>query len=272
MVHLKLVASLILRNENDRFLKPCVESLQTFCDEIRAVDDNSNDGSYQTLQNMGVEVVRNDRSMFYEHEGRARQRLLEWTMEGNPTHVLAIDADEFVADGQALRAALEAPTPMPTAQERRQRRALPAVGVWGLQMQEIWGAGEEWLSVRQDGGWKEHPVPIVFAVPTMNRQTVRHWRIPDRALACGRVPTEVAARSNRGHSPAVTQLLHFGWACESDRHERHHRYVVHDGGAHHASKHLDSIMWVDRRVLRTRRAWPESLVAAKPGLLERINR
>ena len=41
-----------------------------------------------------------DGGTFYEHEGRARQKLLTLTQELEPTDVLAIDADEFVADGQ----------------------------------------------------------------------------------------------------------------------------------------------------------------------------
>ena len=268
---MKLVASLITHNERQRFLEPCIKSLLGFCDEIRVVDDDSTDGTHKMLADLGAIVLRNDYRMFFEHEGRARQKLLEWTMEGQPTHVLAIDADEFVADGQLLRAELDKPVEILSMIERRRRSPrMMSSGVWSLQMQEIWGATDNCLNIRQDGGWKEHPVPIVFTVP-QDRQALRHWRIPDRALACGRVPTEVAVRSNRTQGPAVTQLLHYGWACEADRAERHARYVKHDGGKHHAGSHLDSIMWGDSRVQLTQRAWPDSLAAAKAGLLARIN-
>ena len=147
------------------------------------------------------------------------------------------------------------------------------VTVWRLQMQEVWGATEQHLLIRQDGGWKEHPVPICFAVPHMrhgDRRAIRHWRLPDRALACGRVPTEVAVASNRALNESAADILHLGWACEADRWERHQRYVKHDGGAHHASKHLDSIMWDNSRVHLTTRPWPEGV--DKQAILERINR
>ena len=62
---------MILRNEADRFLRPCVESLLSFCDEVRAVDDNSTDGSFQIMQEMGVQVLRNDRSVFYEQDRKS---------------------------------------------------------------------------------------------------------------------------------------------------------------------------------------------------------
>lgn len=272
---MKLVASLIVRNEADKYLKHCVAALQEFCDEIRAVDDGSTDGTHSLMREMGVVVHRNDRSVFYEHEGRARQQLLDWTMEAEPTHVLVVDGDELVVGGGGLREALTAPQPFPTLRERRQRgrSSLQPVTVWRLQMQEIWGASDEHLLVRQDGGWKEHPVPICYAVPAMehgDRRAVRHWRIPDRALACGRVPTEVAVASNRSLNVAAATCLHLGWACEADRYARHQRYVVHDGGAHHASRHLDSIMWPLDRVQLSSRPWPAGV--DKQKILERINR
>jgi len=270
---LKLVASLITKNEKEKYLRHCIELLQGFCDEIRAVDDDSTDGTHSLMQEMGVHVLRNDRSMFYEHEGRARQQLLEWTMEAEPTHILVVDGDELVVDGDKLRAKMLEPQPFPSLRERRQRgRGLP-VTVWRLQMQEVWGATEQHLLIRQDGGWKEHPVPICFAVPHMqhgDRRAIRNWRLPDRALACGRVPMEVAVASNRSLNASAADILHLGWACEADRYMRHQRYVKHDGGAHHASKHLDSIMWPTDKVLLSRRPWPDGV--DKQKILERINR
>mgnify|MGYP001209275565 FL=1 len=273
---LKLVASLITRNEADKYLVQCVEALQGFCDEIRAVDDDSTDGTHSLMQKMGVKVLRNDRSMFYEHEGRARQQLLEWTMEAEPTHILVVDGDELVVGGDKLREAVSVPAPELTLRERRQRGRGgrdSTITVWRLQMQEIWGATEDHLLVRQDGGWKEHPVPICFHVPPdhhSNRQMRRHWQIPDRALACGRIPAEAVMASNRVSGEASATILHFGWSCEADRWARHQRYVKHDGGAHHASKHLDSIMWDDSKVLLTHRPWPNGV--DKHTMLERINR
>jgi glycosyltransferase involved in cell wall biosynthesis len=271
----KLVGSLITRNESEKYLRQCIEALQGFCDEIRAVDDNSTDGTHTLMTEMGVQVLRNDRSMFYEHEGRARQTLLEWTMEAEPTHILVVDGDELVENGDQLRVALEAPQPALTLRERRQRGrgGREPITVWRLQMQEVWGATDDHLLIRQDGGWKEHPVPICYAIPGIahgDRRSIRNWRIPDRALACGRVPTEVAVASNRSLNAAAATVLHLGWACQADRCARHQRYVVHDGGAHHASKHLDSIMWDDSRVQLSSRPWPDGV--DKHKILERINR
>jgi glycosyltransferase involved in cell wall biosynthesis len=45
----KLIASLIVRNELKRYLEPCVAHLLEFCDEIRVLDDRSDDGTREWL-------------------------------------------------------------------------------------------------------------------------------------------------------------------------------------------------------------------------------
>jgi len=196
-----------------------------------------------------VFVHTNTTPTFYAHEGRARQRLLDFTLQGRPSHILAIDADEFVSDGHAVRAA--------AATDRKQT-------VWTLNMQEVWKADRERLLIRQDGGWREHGVPIMFAVP--DRRDSRHWRIPDRALACGRVP--IAALRRQGTArPCGADILHFGWTRETERDARYQRYVEHDNGRFHQNTHLESIMWPDSRVNTTPRQWPDTL--SRDAILER---
>ena len=232
---------MMVKNELHRYLEPCVEHLLEFCAQIRVVDDHSDDGSLEYLQSIErVEVLRNPGPGFFEHEGRVRQTLLEWTFQAKPTHVLAIDADEFVADGVALREGLE----------RGSRR-----GVWSLVMDEVWDASEAGLLIRTDGGWRPHPVPVLFAVPAARD---RQWRINPRPLACGRSPVAVTRHAGSAQ-PCGSSLLHMGWANRAERASRHHRYVVADGGRFHAGSHLDSIMWDDDRVDLTIRHWPERL-------------
>jgi glycosyltransferase involved in cell wall biosynthesis len=261
-----LIAMMVVHNEADRYLQPCLRHLLDFCDEIRILDDGSTDEwNQQAVWWDGVrehedriKVRWQERSTFYEHEGNTRQALLDWTMEGHPTHILAIDADEFIGDGELLRLMMQ---------------DTGTTGVWKLTMTEVWKSDEEWLYVRQDGDWRPRPVGIAFEVPPdhyANRQTRRHWRMMDRALACGRTPIYTTMVGNRTVAEPVTPILHFGWACEADRAARYARYVEHDGGAHHASKHLNSIMWGDDQVKTSLMRWPEGL--DKTTLLARANR
>jgi hypothetical protein len=249
---MKLVASMIVKDEADRYLRPCLDHLLEFCDEVRVLDDGSTD-DFQMHGWHGdprVVVMRTSESLFFQHEGRARQALLEWTFEAEPDYVLAIDADEFVADGAALRRMVD----------------LGRHPVMTLNMQEVWWADRAGLRTREDGGWKQHPVPIVYQVPA--RRNPYHWRMRDSALACGREPKAVTAIRNRARSP-VTDILHFGWANVGDRRERYNRYRDADGGKFHRSAHLNSIMVPDTQVSMRERPWPLALEAYVDDIADR---
>jgi glycosyltransferase involved in cell wall biosynthesis len=250
---MNLIAMMIVRNEADRYLGPCLDHLLEFCDQIRVLDDGSEDDTPDMLQRDRVFVRRLPSSEFYRHEGRARQILLDHTMAGTPTHVLAIDADEFVSNTQALRSEI----------------ARRGVASWTLNMQEVWQAHPDGLAIRQDGGWKQHPVPILFAGPGPGRRNMRLWRIPDKALASGRVPYAAMRAAGKARS-AHGDILHFGWACKAERDGRYQRYVEHDGGKYHNRRHLDSIMWSDEQVTLSWRAWPGNI--NKQAILARASR
>jgi hypothetical protein len=250
---MRLIAGLIVHNEADRYLKTCVDSLLEFCDEVRILDDGSddvlNDMSSWWMKRVYVKIQERG---FYQHEARAREALNEWVMRGDPTHILAIDADEFVTDGAELRKVL------------REHRDLP---VFTLCMEEVWKAGET-LSIRMDGGWAPHEISGVW-----NPQMILGHQFRDAALACGRVPASVdAIVSSRQSATSGVGYLHFGWANEKDRAARHARYVEHDGGAFHNSRHLDSIMWPDKQVRLCTEPWPEGMVNQMERVRERANR
>lgn len=246
---MRLVAAMIARNELSRYLSLTIPALLDFCDEVRVIDDFSSDGSYHWLMSQRrVNVLTNPSVTFDEHEGKARQALLDWVREADPTHVLAIDADEFVTDGAALRRTLE---------ENPDQR------VFSLEMQEVWTAEKERLWIRRDGGWREHPVPVLWSPPP--EAGPEWWSIRDKALACGREPEGIVG--NRA-MPTGQAILHFGWANVTERRRRYDRYMAIDNGAFHASTHLQSIMWEARKVRLSRRYWPESLDRA--AVLERV--
>lgn len=251
---MKLIASMIVSNEADRYLDDCLTHLREFCDGIVAVDDGSTDATPVLLARANAVVHRNETPQFYAHEGRARQKLLELTMAQHPTHILAIDADEFVEDGPRLRTLLETNR--------------TGNGIWQLSMEEVWAADPDNLSIRVDGKWGPWPVPLCFAVP--NRIQPHLWKIRDEALACGRVPMQVANHGGRGRNSSIS-ILHFGWTNVAQRFARWHRYQVHDGGRYHRSDHLESIMFPPDRVATRQRPWPAALEPFKDDLLARIS-
>jgi len=249
---MKLVASAIVRNEIGRYLEPWLDHLVDFCDEVRLIDDWSTDHTAVRITDYVADgkpvtgMYRHDHS-FDQHEGRARQELLDWTLEAKPTHVLAIDADEFITDGARLREIL-----MTSPSSHR---------AWSLPMREIWEVGDDGLCQREDGGWRAHKTPLLWKVPSVFDRT---WRIDDKALACGRIPT--AVRDMRSALVDEVSILHFGWANEAERQARYDRYMSIDGGAFHARSHLRSIMDPCSRIRLVAHSWPETLAPYREAI------
>jgi glycosyltransferase involved in cell wall biosynthesis len=249
---MNLTASLIVKNELGRYLRPCIAHLLEFCDTIRVLDDCSGDGTFDWLADADerVQVERAQADGMFRHEGRSRNELLAWTMKAKPTHILALDADEFVSDGASVRAACATDG-----------------AVFTLGMEEVWKADSGSLWTRHDGAWGTHQIPILYRAP---RRLTQEWGIPDQQLACGREP--LAVRALRRHAaPSGSAILHLGWACEADRQARYDRYVAADNGRFHNIRHLRSIMLPDRRVRLARREWPAALEPYRDVLLARIN-
>jgi glycosyltransferase involved in cell wall biosynthesis len=220
---MKLVASIPTRNEVTRYLPAVLDALD-FCDEVCVLDDGSVDGTYEYLEEReGVTVKRNAGTSWREHEAQFRRQLQEFTLEAEPTHVLAIDADELILGGSGIREAIE---------------LAPRRAVFTLRMVEIWATDP--LVVRHDGGWRPHPKEMLYRVPeTMRRDD---W-IQGRAMACPRVPP--AVRKARYSISTGADVLHLGWAKPAERAERYARYEDLDAGKFHAKRHLDSILWPD---------------------------
>ncbi len=253
---MNLTASVIVRNEAARYLTPCVGALLEFCDRVCILDDSSSDGWEETCapawDSQRITVFkhnirgRDDAPAFHRHAA-ARNQLLKSTLGTSPTHILAIDADEFVTDGQRLR------------------RACEGIGdVWSLTVEEVWAANEAALYTREDGGWRKHEIGILWRTAPFQRKPMM---IRDHGHATGRVPDLVSRTRN---VRTGVSLLHFGWANKAERATRFERYAVGDAGKFHAKQHIDSIMWPDRRVRMMRRGWPVSLANRQPEILGRV--
>lgn len=244
---MKLTASLILRNELHRYLEPCVHSLLEFCDEIRVLDDSSTD-RWEAVIRSGLSRSDRERLVVHNHHvdtrpgapafhlhAAARNRLLEFTLAGDPTYVLAVDADEFVTDGAAVRRACE-----------------KGGSVLTLEIAEVWEACDDLLCVREDGGWRSHEIGCVWRADRFRAGTAG---LTDKGHATGRVPDAVHRVAS---TPTGESLLHFGWTNLAERAERFERYAVGDAGKFHAAAHIQSIMWPTERVTLSARKWPAS--------------
>jgi glycosyltransferase involved in cell wall biosynthesis len=228
---MKLVAILNVKNELGRYLELTVPALLEWVDEIRAQDDGSTDGTFEYLDSLDrVFVKQNDGTSWREHEGEYVTQGFNWALEGEPTHMLAIDGDELVTDGQAVRACVE---------------ANPTRLAFTLRMVELWGVDPP--VARHDGGWRPHPVGMLWRVPT-KRPLGAEWRMKSKALACPRSPSIVLGHQRTGRAlDTGVDVRHLGWSNPAERVARAARYDELDGGKYHAKAHLDSILWPDER-------------------------
>lgn len=250
-LRVKLVASAIVRNEADRYLRPWLSHLLEFCDRVVLLDDSSDDDTFEICAAWSSRAYVYQpwpgRPMFDDHEGRARQALLDLTLEVLPepaTHVLSIDADEFVTDGAVLRRLVENDWRAPA---------------WAMPMREVWELDGDCLCQRDDGLWRPHKVTSVWRV-----DNDRFYEIEDKALACGRTPTSV--RQIRPMFLNEPSLLHFGWTNPDTRRARYDRYMQIDGGSFHNRAHLESIMAPEDQVQLTGLRWPEGLKAYRSAI------
>lgn len=243
---MRLVASMMVKNELARYLPLAVGHLLTYVDEVRVLDDGSTDDSYEWCKGqMRVEVLRNPGPAFFEHEGLARQNLFEWTLKGLPDYVLAIDADEFVTNPEYLRAAIE-----------------DKADVYTLSLVEAWAVSDRGIDIRVDGLWGPRKIPILYSTP----RQARNWKIANKQLACGREPVQVIQRARRA-AQTGSSVIHFGWTNDSERNARAQRYYDHDNGQFHQNRHLQSILWRDRRVRLRRLPWPPSFETLEAQLM-----
>ena len=178
---MKRIAAILTHNELDRYLPVVVPDLLGWVDEIRVRDDGSTDHTAEYLETFDrVEVLRRPHT-WQEHEGRAQAELLEWTLAGEPTHVLTIDADEVVPEGEAVRAVLEADQELD-----------PEPIAYTLRMVELWGLDPPVMRV--DGGWAPHPKPVLYRVPPEVLRVDAHRPPPGLAAGAG-------CRASRGAPP-----------------------------------------------------------------------
>lgn len=246
---MKISAGLIIRNEAHRYLEFAFANLAEFVDEVCIYDDGSSD-HWRDLIPRGlawrvqtVDPEDRDRQGAFHRHAIGRNALLKLTLGTAPDWIIASDADELFSNGPAIR----------------RRCATTKDHVLNVEMCEVWEICEERLCVREDGGWRSHPVGAVWRVEPFLRSTLS---LRDKNTATGRVPDAVHGVPAGSTGEA---LFHFGWANPAERAERFARYPP---GSGHANAHVASIMWPPERVRLEGWAWPRAL--PKRALLERV--
>lgn len=229
----KLVASLSTHNELHRYLPGVLDNLLSFCDQVAVFDDGSTDGTAEYLRHRvafedGKLVVHMNEDPIWPHsQSQLRQAQLDMAMSLRPTHILSIDADEFVVGGKLVKDFLEFDT-------------------WPNQVAcyeyEIWQTTKGQYHYRKDGQWDPKLLPLVFRVRDYMNEDGRLY-VGDQKFDGAKHPASVNDDFNVNslNLQDVAAILHFGWNKKSERKARMDRHLEQDTGDQHDPEHVASI-------------------------------
>jgi len=95
---MKLIAMMLVKNEEDRYLREVLYDLEQYVDEITILDDCSQDNTVAICKSFKKVLVFDKIlrvSIGQTDEQAARETLYRMTIERNPDWILAIDADDM---------------------------------------------------------------------------------------------------------------------------------------------------------------------------------
>lgn len=206
----KMTLSMIVKNEEGRYLKKLLESLKNSIDEAVIIDDASTDETAricrETLQGVKLHLITNKNSMF-SNEWELRK--LQWneTVKTNPEWIMNLDADEILEDS--------------FWKEIDHMIETQSADAYRFPLYDMWDE----THYRDDALWNAHKRPQTFLL-RYSPQTAYRWNT--LAQHCGRFP------SYEGDETGLTtpyRIQHFGWAREADRVKKKERYERLDPGA-----------------------------------------
>lgn len=220
---MRLLGSMVTKDEADRHLARSLRSLSSVCDDTIVFDDQSDDDTVDMARTLGacVGVRADDEPSFVQHEGQFRNvawRYMEAVLKPQPGDwILSLDADEIIV----------APD-----------QVVPRVAVIGAVAAAKWGA--EALTVRIHELWSlEPPLERLDGYwGTITGTRLFRWSpgrtIADRPMGSGSVPLNCTKQPTD-----LFSIAHLGYVRAEDREAKHARYVGRRG---HNAAHVESIL------------------------------
>lgn len=215
---MKVLAQMVARNEEHRYLRPVLERLSKIVDTIIFTDDCSDDDT-PLIAAEYCQVFSVPEPTFAVDESKLRsaawKNLSQFASPGD--WILAIDADEELYGIQYLSQMLD--------QSR--------YDVLGISFCHMWNPE----SYRVDKAWR----------PTISSRLFRYYpggEFANRRLACGSEPTYVQQLIQQKRMLWNTPLVmkHRGYERDEDKLIKYKRYMELDGGDFHARAHIESIL------------------------------
>ena len=206
----RLLLSMVVKNEENRYLHRALEHHLPFVDHVVIVDDASTDGTIELckklLKNTPYTLIENEHSMF-TNEVQLRQKQWNEAVKLKPEWILNLDADEIFESG--------------FEQEIGNILTHDHYDAVYFRLYDMWSE----THYRDDDYWQAHHYYRPFLIRYRDELTYSWNNSP---LHCGRFPNTISHFPYTCHS---ARIKHYGWAQENDRKRKYERYKKLDPDA-----------------------------------------
>jgi glycosyltransferase involved in cell wall biosynthesis len=219
----KIIAQMVGRNEEKRFLKEVLQRLSVQVDEIVFTDDCSEDNTYSIASNF-CHTYKTNEPTFQVHEGRLRSfawnNLSKHAKPGD--WIIAIDCDEMLYSKNNLNS-LDIKSILSKSEK----------DVVNVRFYHMWN----FTQYRVDKLWAPNNSSRIF-------RFVSGGIFADKVLASGSEPTYVSNWIMQKNFWVDSGLVmqHLGYIHNEDKEKKYERYSNLDGGKFHNLNHINSIL------------------------------
>lgn len=198
-----IVLSMIVHNEEKRYLQQMLEHAIKYVDKVVIIDDASTDNTVtlceSILKDFPHKIIKNKKSLFAQEY---KLRELQWkeTLKENPGWVLSLDSDEIFEDAiiENIKYMIKDDT----------------VDAYRFRLYDMWDSEH----YRSDEYWRAHENYGTFLLRILPRYK---YKFKHTNQHCGRFPKNLRKMP---YVESPIRLKHYGWAREEDRKIKYERY------------------------------------------------
>lgn len=227
----KITLSMIVKNEEKRYLGKMLEDCVQYIDEAVIIDDASTDNTILLCKkilesnNIKYKIIENKKSLF---ANEIKLRKLQWNevVKTNPDWILFLDADEIFEKGFKNKVEYLIKN--------------NDVDAYCFRLYDLWN--QEYY--RSDNMWYAHKTYRPFLI---RYQPKFKYKFNKGKQHCGRMPKNVLILP---YSNSELRLKHYGWVNEKDRKSKYDRYMRLDSkGKYGLIEQYKSIMDKDPNLI-----------------------